>query len=159
MAAGGGIFMAKKESGWDKWREKQTRAAKKKAKKTAKKIHKGYFIIAVLFLAIGITAGYFCAQYVTKDDRFELSGVKETAYAVGDTVKYTDEGIKYVSFGKELSGSVEIETNMTKTGEGYYTADTSEAAEYYIIYKAVGGRCDGLTLYRVFKITEGGAEQ
>ncbi len=151
--------MANKQSGWDKWRAKQTRAAKKKAKRAAKKTHKGYFVIAVLFLVIGAAIGWFAAARLTEGDRFELNGERELTYTVGDTVTYTDEGIKYVSFGKDLSGDVTVETNLTRRSDGSYIADTSEATEYYIIYKAVGGRCDGLTLYRVFKITEGGAEQ
>ena len=142
--------MAEKKSGWDKWREKKLREAKKKVKKA----HKGYIVIVVLFLAIGLAVGYFGAQYVTRNDEFKLCGEKITTLTVGDTLSYTDEGIKYVSFGKDFSDSVQISTNMVRGETGTFTADTSETGEYYIIYKAVGGRCDGLTLYRVFKVTE-----
>lgn len=142
--------MAAKKSGWEKWRDKKARDAKRKIKKA----HAGYLVIIVLFLAIGIVGGYFAAQFVTKNDCFEINGTKETVLKVGDTLVYTDEGIKYISFGKDSSTSVEINTNMTRNTDGTYTADTSEAGEFYIIYKAVGGRCDGLTLYRAFRVTE-----
>ncbi len=150
--------MAKAQSGWEKWRAKKTREAKKKAKKA----HFGYIIIAVLFLAAGLAAGYFGAQIITKNDAFEINGEKVTSLKVGDTLSYTDEGIKYISFGKDVSDSVEISTNMTRGENGTFTADTAEEGEFYIIYKAVGGRCDGLTLYRVFRVTEsaeGGASE
>ena len=143
--------MAKGQSGWEKWREKKAR----QARRTAKKAHKGYVLVAVFFLLIGLAAGYFGAQFVTKNDSFVINGDKVTECKVGDTLVYTDEGIKYVSFGKDLSDSVEISTNMHRQNDGTYTADTSEKGEYFIIYKAVGGRCDGLTLYRVFRVTDG----
>ena len=142
--------MAAKKSGWDKWREKKMR----EAKKNIKKAHFGYIVIAVLFLAAGLAAGYFGAQFITKNDVFEINGEKVTSVKVGEALSYTDEGIKYVSFGKDASDSVQISTNMVKGENGVYTADTTEEGEYYIIYKAVGGRCDGLTLYRVFRVTE-----
>ena len=150
--------MAKAQSGWDKWRTKKAREAKKKAKKA----HFGYIIIAVLFLAVGLVSGYFGAQIVAKNDGFEINGEKVTTLKVGDELSYTDEGIKYISFGKDLSDSVEISTNMTKGENGVFTAETDEEGEFYIIYKAVGGRCDGLTLYRVFRVkadAEGGSAQ
>jgi len=146
------------KSGWEKWRAKKKREAERKIKKA----HFGYIIIAVLFLAAGLATGYFGAQIITKNDVFEINGEKVTSLKVGDTLSYTDEGIKYISFGKDVSGSVEISTNMTKGENGTFTADTAEEGEYYIIYKAVGGRCDGLTLYRVFRVTEnaeGGASK
>ncbi len=139
--------MAKKQTGWDKWREK-------KAKQAVKKTHKGYIIIAVLFLAVGVFGGYFATKFITKNDCFELNGKKDFSYKVGEIISYKDEGIKYISLGKDKSGSVQIETNMTKGNDGTFTADTSKPGEYYIIYKAVGGRCNGLTLYRAFRITE-----
>ena len=71
--------MATKKSGWDKWREKKLRDAKK----TAKKAHWGYIVIVVLFLAIGLVGGYYAAQFVTKTDCFELNGAKETELTVG----------------------------------------------------------------------------
>ena len=149
--------MAKGQSGWDRWRAKKAR----EAKRSIKKAHFGYIIIAVLFLAAGLAVGYFGAHFITRSDVFEINGNKMTVCKVGDPLAYTDEGIKYISFGKDISGSIEVSTNMTKQSDGTYTADTAEEGEYYIIYKAVGGRCDGLTLHRVFRVmkgTEGGAE-
>ncbi len=150
--------MAKTQSGWDKWRAKKAREAKRKIKKA----HFGYIIIAVLFLAAGLMAGYFGAQIITGSDVFEINGEKVTTIKVGNALNYTDEGIKYISFGKDVSDSVEISTNMVRGENGTFTADTSEEGEFYIIYKAVGGRCDGLTLYRVFRVSEnaeGGASE
>lgn len=124
----------------------------KRLKKMTKKINAGYFIIAILFLAIGVAGGFFSAKLITKNDCFEIVGTKETSLVVGDTLSYSDEGIKYVSLGKDLSSAFTVETNMQKDSDGKYFADTSEEGEYYIIYKVSGGRCDGLTLYRKFRV-------
>lgn len=150
--------MAKGQSGWDRWREKKAR----EAKRSMGKAHKGYILIAVLFLAFGLTLGYFGASFITKNDAFEIKGEKVTVCKVGETVTYADEGIKYISFGKDRSESFTVETDIPKNGDGEYAVDTSKAGEYCITYRAVGGRCDGLTLYRVFRViesTEGGAAE
>lgn len=144
--------MAQKKSGWDEWREKKEKEAKRKIKKTAKKTHKGYFIVIVVFLALGLAGGYFGTAYLTRSDSFSLNGDKLTTLAVGQPLVYSDEGIRYISYGKDLSSSVTVETNMTKLSDGTYTADTAAESEYYIIYHVNEGRCKDLTLYRVFRV-------
>lgn len=146
------ILMAQKKTGWDAWREKKEKEAQKKINKTVKKSHKGYFIVIFLSLAIGLAGGFFGASYITRNDCFELNGQKSVQLSVGETLEYTDEGISYVSFGKDLSDSVTVETNMTLQSNGTYTADTSAESEYYIIYHISAGRCKDMTLYRVFKV-------
>ena len=144
------------KSGWEKWRESKKRSAKRKAKKAIKKIHTAYIIIAVLSLVIGLAGGWFGMGYITRNDVFEIKGEKATEYKIGDVINYTDEGIKYVSFGKDLSSEYVIETNMTKNSDGSYTADTSKVGTYTITYKITSGRCKGLTLYRAFTVVDGG---
>lgn len=126
----------------------------KKLKKAIKKAHKAYLVVAALALVIGIAGGYFAASVICGNDVFELKGQKETTVKIGDEIKYTDEGIKYVSFGKDLSSSFAITTNLTHGSDGTYTGDTSEETEYYIIYTITEGRCEGMTLYRTFNVTK-----
>ncbi len=147
------------KSGWEKWRESKKRSAKRKAKKAVKRTHIGYIVIVIVSLVIGLVGGWLGTAYITRNDVFEVKGEKITEYKIGDVIKYTDEGINYVSFGKDLSGEYEIETNMTKNTDGSYTADTSEAGTFTIKYKIKSGRCKGLTLYRAFTVTNGGDAQ
>ena len=139
--------MATKKKGWAAVHEK-------KLKKAIKKTHKAYLVIMALAFVIGAAGGYFAASTLCAGDTFELNGQKETTVKTGDEIKYTDEGIKYVSYGKDLSVAYTVTTNLTAVGDGSYTGDTSEETEYYIIYTVTEGRCKDMTLYRVFKVTE-----
>lgn len=144
------------KSGWEKWRESKSRKAKREAKKAVKKAHKGYIITVVIALAIGLLGGWFGMGYVTRYDVFEINGEKTNVYHVGDTIRYVDEGINYISYGEILSDACEIETDMTKNDDGSYTADTSSTGSYVLTYRITSGRCKGMTLYRVFTVTDGG---
>ena len=139
--------MAAKKKGWAAVHEK-------KLKKALKKAHKAYIVIVAVALVIGLAGGYFLASAICAGDAFALNGQKETAVKIGDEIKYTDEGIKYISYGKDLSAAYTLKTNLTKNSDGSYTGDTSEETEYYIIYTVTEGRCKDMTLYRVFKVTE-----
>jgi len=139
--------MATKKRGWAAVHEK-------KLKKAIKKAHTGYIVVVALALIIGLAGGYFAASAICAGDTFELKGQKETSVKVGDTLSYTDEGLNYVSYGKDLGSSYAVKTNLTQNSDGSYTGDTSVAGEYYIIYTVTEGRCKDMTLYRVFKVTE-----
>lgn len=139
--------MAEKKRGWAAVHEK-------KLKKAIKKAHAGYIAVVALSLVIGFVIGYFICSALTANDCFELIGQKETVVAISSELTYEDPGIKCISFGKDVSDSVTVKTNMTKTADGKYTADTSEPTEYYIIYTVTEGRCKGLTLYRTFTVSE-----
>ena len=146
--------MAEKKSGWDSWN-------RKKAKKAMKKLHAGYLIVIALSLIIGAAAGGFYAYTVTAKDEFTLCGQKENTVTVGDELSYTDEGIRCVSMGKDVSDKVEIKTNMTVSSDGKtYTGNTDCAGEYYITYTVTEGRYAGLSRVRVFtvKAADGNAD-
>ena len=72
-------------------------------------------------------------KLVTEGDRFELLGEKEIHVGIGEEFFYTDEGVKLVSLGRDLSDSVKVETNLKKTDKGY-TVDSSRGGVYYIKY-------------------------
>lgn len=151
--------MATKKSGWDAWNEKKKREAEKDVKKAVKNAHSGYIIVAVIFLIIGLAAGCTTAFLLTKNDSFTVNGSKSVTLNIGDTLSYTDEGVKCISFGKDVSKNVEIVTNMQRSEDGTtYTGDTSAAGEYYIKYTVRGGRFDGLSRVRVFTVVDPSAD-
>ena len=124
---------------------------KSAAEKALKKIHPAYVVIIALSLVIGLAVGYFAANFIYSKDTLELVGDKISYVSTGESVSYPDEGVKYISKGKDLSDKVEIETNMALV-DGKYTGTPSEDNELYIIYKITEGRAKGQTLYRVFRV-------
>ncbi len=130
---------------------------RKNAKKAVKKIHKAYIVVIAVSLVIGLAAGYFVGEYRYGSDMLVLNGDKIKEYAEGYNVSYSDEGIKYISDGVDLSDKVEIETNMAVI-DGKYTGTVNEENEMYIIYTITEGRAEGETLYRVFRAKSDGGK-
>ena len=125
--------------------------SKRKAKSTLKKIHKGYIIIAVITLIVGVAIGYGAASFMFGSDTLAVKGQKTVTVSAGQTVTYSDEGIIYVSGGKDMSDKYEItDTNMTKLPSGEYTGVVTAENDLYIIYTVTEGRAAGQTVYRVF---------
>ena len=134
------------------------KSKQKQLEKALKKLHPGYVAVIAICLIIGVAAGAFFARTITAGDGFTLNGTKENTVSVGEKLEYTDEGVKCVSMGKDLSDKVEIKTNMTVSEDGKtYTGDTSAEGEYYITYTITEGRYAGLSRVRIFTVvpTEG----
>ena len=134
--------------------------AKRKSKsveKALKKIHPAYIVIIARALVIALMAGYFLGNFVYGKDTLEINGQKFTYVESGKPYTYTDEGIKYISGGKDMSDKFEIETNMTYA-DGKYTGTPDSENELYIIYRITEGRAEGKTVYRVFRVAEDGGE-
>ena len=109
--------------------------AKRKAKSKIKRIHPLSFVIWILCLALGAGLGVGAYRVLCSNDRFELRGDKSYVLPIGGEVTYKDKGVEIISFGRDISDRVEIETNLTETDEdGVYKIDTSQGGEYYIIY-------------------------
>lgn len=131
----------------------------RKAKKALKKFHPAYIVIGVVALIIGLAVGYFGASFIAGDDTLEVKGSKITYVKAGETVTYKDEGIKYISNGKDLSGKYKVtSTNMGVDADGNYFGIPTEDQELYIIYTITDGRAAEQTVYRVFRVgsPEGG---
>ena len=129
------------------------KSAAKKAKKTLKKLHPAYIFIAIFALVAGVAVGYFGASYISGKDVFEVAGDKVTVVKEGETVTYTDEGIKYISNGEDISSKYEVfDTNMEKDESGNYVGVATADEDLYIVYRATAGRAEGKTVYRVFKV-------
>ena len=129
----------------------------RKAKKALKKMHPAYLVIAVLALVAGLALGYFGASFVNGGDVLEVKGNKITEVEASEQVVYKDEGIKYVSGGKDMSDKYEIlSTNMEMSADGTFTGTATE--DLYIVYKVTEGRAADQTVYRVFRVKNTGGE-
>ncbi len=122
----------------------------KTTKKNLKKLGTGGVVAVICMLIIGILAGIFGVKYLTKNDCFELIGKDELTLTLGE--RYIDEGIHAISFGRDVSNKMYIETNLKVNDDGEYYAD--EIGTYYILYKVDDLKYDTIfTVQRIRLIT------
>ncbi|MBQ8522270.1 MAG: hypothetical protein IJ458_01230 [Clostridia bacterium] len=140
---------AKINWGWDSPEDRNGKATRstKSSRATSRKIKKlGFKAILIILLVtlIGGAIGVGACWFVCRDDCFTIIGQDELTipmttitYIEGQPVesnnKYYDEGVKVVSFGRDISKDVYIETDLKQNEDGSYYAD--EVGTYYIIYK------------------------
>ena len=118
----------------NKTKNKIKREVKKDVKNTGKRLGVGGVIAIILCLVVGVVGGIFAEKLISRNDCFVLSGDKEIVVQVGDDFTYSEAGYKCVSFGKDISDKVVIDTNLTKNSDGTYTLDTTKEGDYYMIY-------------------------
>ncbi len=114
-----------------------------------KKAHPVAFLLVVLFLVVGAVAGYFVVQYLTKNDKFELIGEQTITLSLGET--YEDEGAVAVSFGRDISDRIVVETDIPEN-------EIAEAGRYYIKYTIDDIRYSGVVKYRYIIYLENESE-
>lgn len=100
-------------------------------------------IVILLLLAVGAVAGYFTAQKITEKDKFVLIGEKTVEVEVGGS--YQDEGAIVISFGKDISDKVKVDSS---------NVDYTTVGEYYIKYTVDNFRFKGIERYRIIKVVE-----
>ena len=126
------------------WNFKQPNNKKKnKAKKELKKLSASGIILMIFCLGFGAVGGFFGVKVLTKNDCFILNGAEEITLELEK--RYTDEGAKVVAFNKDISASVEIETNLNIDEDGKYYAE--QVGTYYMVYKS-----NSIKYNSVFKI-------
>lgn len=123
--------------------EKSTGRAGKKITKKVKKLSPAVLLVVVIMMAIGAVGGYFGLSFVTKNDCFDIIGKDEITLTIGE--KYADQGCKVIAFGKDDSGMLKTETNLTIDDNGEYYA--LQEGTYYITYTV-----DNLKYGSLFKI-------
>ena len=128
------FLMADMDKLESKAKKKIKRKVKSSAKRKAKGVHPLTWVIAVLALIIGVGAGIGAYSFISRDDCFKLKGDAEYTVPVGADITYVDEGVRIISFGKDISSEVNVRTNLKKISSGKYAVDTSEPGEYYMIY-------------------------
>ena len=117
----------------------------KKSKKSGSKLTKSLGILAVVFLIIGVGLGIGTGFYLCRNDCFEIIGSDELTLTIGEN--YYDEGCKVISFGRDISDEVEIETDLTINPDGSLTGDDTKT--YYILYKS-----NDIKYGKVFTVTK-----
>ena len=90
----------------------------KQVETVVKSTHWVTLLCVIMFLIIGIVAGFFTYKVITKEDKFQLIGDKEITINVGDT--YEEKGITIIAFGKDISDKVVITGTVDTTTEGTY---------------------------------------
>ena len=137
--------MAKKKNDgfFDDLLEKGEKKAKRKAKSKVKKLHTATKVLAALFLVIGIAAGAAVCILMSKNDRFLLKG--ETAFSVdvGESYTYAEQGVDAVCFGRDVSGKVQVETELKKDANGNYIIPTDKEGVYTITYTVDAPKFNG----------------
>lgn len=109
-----------------------SKQTQKKVEKTIKKFSPVAIVVAILFLVVGLGAGWFATSIICKNDCFDIVGMDEISIEIG--TNYVDQGVKIVAFGKDQTDSVSIETNLTQNDDGSLTS--SEEGTFYIKYKS-----------------------
>ena len=117
----------------------------KKSKKSGSKLTKSLGILAVVFLVIGVGLGIGASFYLCRNDCFEIIGSDELTLTIGEN--YYDEGCKVISFGRDISDEVEIETDLIINSDGSLTGDDTKT--YYILYKS-----NDIKYGKVFTVTK-----
>ena len=116
---------------WDT-EHKSSKKTSKKVNKQLKKISFGAMVGAILLLIVGVVGGYFGVKFMVRNDCFVLNGQDELTLQLGET--YTDEGAKIVSFGKDVSEDIIIETDLKQNEDGSYYAE--QEGTYFMVYKS-----------------------
>ncbi len=106
-----------------KTKKQVQKQVQKELVKKVKKTSPALIAVILIFFLLGAAAGAFANYFVCKNDEFVVLGEKEITLNVGDT--YLDEGAKAISFGKDVSSTITVESDV----------DTAVAGEYEVVYK------------------------
>lgn len=130
---------AKINWGWDAPEDRKGKATRSTARRI-KKIGFKAILIILMITIIGGAIGAGACYFVCRNDYFEIIGadhiervLKPEDKTLTDKNVYVDEGVKVVSFGRDVSNKVYIETDLVKNEDGSYTA--TEPGTHYIVYK------------------------
>lgn len=117
-----------------------SRNVTKKSRRRKKGLGFKAILIILLVALIGGAIGAGACWFVSRNDCFEIIGRDEITLmlrADGEEFNkdnsYCDDGVKIVSFGRDISSSAIIETDLKQNEDGRYYAD--KIGTYYIIYK------------------------
>lgn len=95
---------------------------KRKINKIVKKTNKSILVCIILFFIIGFVGGYATIFMFTQNDTFEIVGDKNITLNLNQ--EYIEQGAKAISFSKDISQNIKIETDL----------DISKEGEYIVIY-------------------------
>ena len=121
----------------------------KKLEKQLKKIHPLTIFFVVIFLLVGVGAGFGTFYLLTKNDKFEFVGGSEITINVGEKFIASNDDVVIVAFGKDISDSVEIFGDVDPTTK---ELDTSVDGKYVIKYKVNHIRFKDHILYKLVTV-------
>lgn len=119
--------------GWDLPENRDGKASRRTNKQVNKAISKIGFagiVIALVFMLLGCGVGGGVIYFLSRNDCFVINGREEITLTIGEN--YVDDGVKVISFGRDLSDSCVVDTDLIINQDGSYTA--SEIGTYYIKY-------------------------
>lgn len=126
--------------------------AKKETKKAYKRLTPLSVVVIVSVFVLSVVLGVVAEKLITRKDEFVLLGNKSYEIEVGQEFTYTEEGFRIISFGKDLSDKVKIDTNMTKNLDGTYSIDTSVEGDYFIKYTVDSHKFGKIKRVRTFTV-------
>ncbi len=154
----------KKTNAFDDAVEKGERKAKRTVKKKIKNLHPVTKVLAVLFLIVGIAAGVLACSFLSKNDRFVLTGNTQISIDVGTSYVYAEEGYEAVAFGLNCAGKVQVQASegITTDANGNYVIPAEEGV-YTLTYTAnslkFNGKLGGEKIQRIRVFTVDAAEE
>ena len=154
----------KKTSAFDSAVDAGERKAKRTLKKKIKNLHPLTKVLAVLFLLIGIAAGVFACSFLSKNDRFVLTGSTQISIDAGTPYVYVEEGYEAVAFGMDCAGKVQVEAGkgITTDANGNYVIPAEEGV-YTLTYTVnsfkFNGTLGGEKIQRIRVFTVDAAEE
>ena len=138
--------------------QKSERRAKRTLKKKIKNLHPATKVLAVLFLLVGIAAGVFACGFLSKNDRFVLTGSTQISLEAGTPYTYVEEGYEAVAFGMSCAGKVQVEPGkgITTDANGNYVIPAEEGI-YTLTYTVnslkFNGKLGGEKIQRIRVLT------
>ena len=118
------------------------------------------FVVILAFLIIGILAGGFGFHAITKNDCFVMNAVDGKINLEiggdGNLTDYTELGVKCISFGKDVSNTVQIKylyrEELTQDTQEVDTIANDIAGTYYVVYTSSNFKYKTVQLVRTVKV-------
>lgn len=110
---------------------RSTNKAVKQINRDIKNVGSKVLVWVLVQILLGAMIGVGVCWYFTRNDTFEIIGEEEITLTLGEN--YTDQGVKVISFGRNVEDKVIVKTNLKPTNSGVYTSN--EVGTFYILYK------------------------
>ena len=118
------------------------------------------FIAVLACLILGILVGGFTFHAITKNDCFEMNTlatqIDMEIGSEGNPSTYKELGVKCVSFGKDVSDSVQIKylyrEELTQETQEVDNIASDVAGIYYVVYTSSNFRYKTVQLVRTVKV-------
>ena len=144
----------RKKYSYEKDRDREIARAERLAKKSFKKMN---ILLAVVFLAVGVLAGFFGLKLAFSKDTFKLNAGEmknEIMYIGAEEAyqEYKELGVTCISFGKDYSKEYTVKyyyrADLTEEAVEVQEVDETKPGMYYAVYTTKAPRYKSVTLIR-----------